>query len=380
VPFLMRRGVPVFQNVLLPTERAARGIARGDLEMCACPTCGFVFNAVYDPALVAYGPSYENCQDHSPAFIAYLDQLAEYLVAGCGVTAGRVVEIGCGKGTFLRKLVTHSLSQSEGVGYDPSFTTPTAELGGRLRFVPDFYGPGTALPADAVVCRHVIEHLPEPLELLRTVRAAVGASGETRAYFETPCAEWILRNRVMWDFFYEHCSVFTPPSIRLALERSGFAVRTVRHVFGEQYLWAEGGTTGSVHSRAADGSAVVRLARAFAAEERERLAGWRRLLTELCPRGAVYAWGAGAKGVTFCNLADPDASRLAGVVDVNPNKQGKFLPGTGHPIVPPEAVAGAAAVLVFNPNYLSEIRAAVERISPGAAVIDPMREATPCGS
>jgi hypothetical protein len=94
----------------------------------------------------------------------------------------------------------------------------------------------------------------------------------------------------------------------------------------------------------------------------------------------VFAWGAGAKGVTFCSLADPDCSRLAGVVDVNPAKQGKFLPGTGHPIVPPRAATDAAAVLVLNPNYVAEVRATLGRLGSAARVIDLMQEATPCDS
>jgi hypothetical protein len=376
----VRRGVPVHQNVLVSTASAARAIARGTLEMCACPACGFVFNAAFDPALVEYGPAYENSKDHSPAFLAHLDQLVEHLVVGCGVDAGRVVEVGCGKGVFLHKLLAHSHSRSDAVGFDPAYTGPPQGLGGRIRFVADFYGPQTAVPADAVVCRHVIEHVPDPLALLRTVRAGVGASGATRVFFETPCAEWILRNRVPWDFFYEHCSLFTAGSLALALEHAGFAVSGVRHVFGGQYLWAEGGTNGAPVSRPRDGTEVVRLARAFAAEERHRAAAWGALFEDLCPRGPVFAWGAGAKGVTFCNLADPDCTRLAGVVDVNPAKQGQFLPGTGHPIVPPATAAGAAAVLVFNPNYLTEVRAMLDRFGPGADVIDPMREATSCGS
>ena len=68
------------------------------------------------------------------------------------------------------------------------------------------------------------------------------------------------------------------------------------------------------------------------------------------------------------------------MVDVNPAKQGKYLSGTGHPIVPPEAAAGAAAVLVFNPNYLAEIRHRLATLSPLTDVIDPMQEAAPCSS
>ena len=390
-PFLHRRGVPVHQNLLFATPAAARGMARGDLEMRACAACGFVFNAAFDPALVEYGPAYENSQDCSPAFNAHLDALADHIVSERGVRTGRIVEVGCGKGGFLRKLLTHPQNACDAVGFDPAYTGPPEALGGRAQFVADFYGPATAVPADVVVCRHVIEHIPDPVALLRTVRAGVGASGATRVFFETPCAEWILRNRVPWDFFYEHCSLFTAASLARALGRAGFSVTSVRHIFGGQYLWAEGvvGLAPPAQQRSGtnpgdsppDGRAegTGTLARAFAAEERGRVASWAALLAEAGASGPVFAWGAGAKGVTFCNLADPERTRLAGIVDVNPAKQNKYLPGTGHPIVAPEAAAGAGTVLVFNPNYVAEVRATVARLGARAEVIDPMQETVPCG-
>ena len=236
-PVLRREAVPVHQNLLFDTPVAARALARGILDLRVCGSCGFAFNAAFDPGLLDYGPAYENSQDCSPAFNAHLDALVDRLVVGSGVRNGRVVEVGCGKGVFLTKLLAHPQNHSDAVGFDPSYLG--AERVGRVRFVKDFYGPATAVPADAVICRHVIEHIPEPLELLRTVRVGVGESGETSVFFETPCAEWILRNRVPWDFFYEHCSLFTAASLALALERAGFVVSDVRHVFGGQYLWAE---------------------------------------------------------------------------------------------------------------------------------------------
>ena len=367
--FLNRRGVPVHQNVPFATPAQARAIARGDLDMRACAACGFVFNAAFDPALVDYGPAYENSQQWSPAFDAHLDALADHIVRARGVKDGRIVEVGCGKGVFLRKLLSHPASRCDAVGFDPAYTGPPEALGGRAQFVTDFYGPGTAVPADAVVCRHVIEHVPDPLALLRTVRAGVGASGETRVFFETPCAEWILRNRVPWDFFYEHCSLFTAHSLALALERAGFAATGVRHVFGGQYLWAEG-TSAAGPVRAGSGAGVAELAAAFGAAAREQAAAWDALIDELRRDGPVFAWGAGAKGVTFCNLADPGATRLAGVVDVNPAKQHRFLPGTGHAIVPPEAAVAARAVLVLNPNYVAEVAQTLARLGSKAAVVN----------
>jgi 2-polyprenyl-3-methyl-5-hydroxy-6-metoxy-1,4-benzoquinol methylase len=235
-PFLHRAAVPVHQNLLYDTAEAARAATRGDLDLRVCNDCGFVFNAAFDPALLDYGPAYENTQNHSPAFDAYTDELVEQLIQG-GVRSGRVVEVGCGKGAFLTKLLSRPECRCEGVGFDPSYLGPETALGGRLRFVRAFYGPETATPADVVLCRHVIEHVPDPVALLRTVRATAGDG--SWVFFETPCVEWIVRNRVPWDLFYEHCSLFTAHSLGLALTRAGFRVSAVRHVFGGQYLWAE---------------------------------------------------------------------------------------------------------------------------------------------
>lgn len=367
-PFLYRKAVPVHQNLLHDTPDAARNATRGDLDMRVCGRCGFVFNAAFDPDLLEYGPAYENTQNHSPSFDAYTDELVEHLVRA-GVRTGRVVEVGCGKGSFLVKLLSHPESQGDGVGFDPSYLGPDTALDGRLRFVRSFYDPDTAAPADVVLCRHVIEHIPDPLALLRTVRAAAGDS--TRVYFETPCVEWVFRNRVPWDLFYEHCSLFTAHSLGLALTRAGFQVTAIRHVFGGQYLWAEAITGEGDWPE--DDADTARLASGFAVAERDRLARWVQLLDRLAAKGPTVVWGAGAKGVTFCNLADPGARRVTGVVDVNPAKQGHHLPGTGHPILAPSVATNVTTVIVLNPNYTAEVTDALGRLGSRAVVIDLMR-------
>ena len=44
-------------------------------------------------------------------------------------------------------------------------------------------------------------------------------------------------------------------------------------------------------------------------------------------------WGAGARGVTLLNMLND--SRIEYAVDINPRKQGKYVPGTGQQIVEP---------------------------------------------
>lgn len=80
--------------------------------------------------------------------------------------------------------------------------------------------------------------------------------------------------------------------------------------------------------------------------------------------------------MTFSNLADPDGTLIQALIDINPAKQGKFLAGTGHPIMSPdELVAGPpATVLVLNPNYQREIAEELGRRRFAGDILDLMAE------
>ncbi len=354
----MRRSqVPVHQNLVVSSRDAACAVARGDLDMVVCEDCGFVFNRSFDLARLAYGQDYDNTQSCSGHFDAYLDGLVNDLVGRQGVRDSVIVEVGCGKGHFLRKLVTAPGAGNRGYGFDPSYVGPDTDLDGRLVFRRCYYDDTcTDVPADVVVCRHVIEHVPEPMVLLRSVRAALAQSPRARVFFETPCVEWILRNRVVWDFFYEHCSLFTANSLSLAFQRSGFAVQRVEHIFGGQYLWLEARVSDSPTAVTTSHPQTAALAKAYGEGEGQLRQAWLARLTGLSARGKVALWGAGAKGATFANLVDPTATLIDCVVDLNPNKQGGFIPGTGHPIVSPAELPGRAvkSAVLMNPNYREE--------------------------
>ena len=372
-PFLERHPVPVHQNLVVPDAKAARALNRGTLALHACDGCGFVFNAAFDPTLLSYGDAYDNTQSCSPAFQAHVQALADHVVRERGVRGSRIVEVGCGKGAFLRALILAD-EANQGVGFDPSYVGPEVEAGGRLRFERRFYDSSCAeIDADAVVCRHVIEHIADPLALLRTVRATLRSSA--RVFFETPCVEWILTHSVIWDFFYEHCSYFSAASLTTAFEVAGFSVDSVTHTFGGQYLWAEAssGTPREPHGRP---GAIPSLARTFAASEVAQVASIRRRLEGLAGDGPVAMWGAAAKGVTLANLADPGRTLITCVVDVNPNKQGAYLPGTGHPIVSPQQLAGfkVRTAVMTNPNYADEISQWLRAAALDMRLVDLMQQ------
>ncbi|CAN5378810.1 class I SAM-dependent methyltransferase [soil metagenome] len=356
VRFLSRPQVPVHQHLVLATSAEAFGIRRGNLEMVACEECGFVFNAAFDERLLSYGEQYDNSQSHSTVFADYLDGIVRDLVLNRGVRDCHVVEVGCGKGEFLRRLVGFPGANLRATGFDPSYLGPCTDLDGRLSFRRSFYGPEAAdVSADVVICRHVIEHVADPVALLRSVRAAVRGAG-AHVFFETPSVEWILANRVLWDFFYEHCSLFSAESFEAAFRLAGFRVSRLDRVFGDQYFFLEAHASDAVEPRY-NAREIPDLATSFADYYDRKLVEMTQRLKEASAAGPVALWGAGAKGTALANLVDPDRLLISCLVDVNPAKQGRFVPGSGHAIVGPAELgpSGIRTAILMNPNYRGEV-------------------------
>lgn len=355
-PFLKRFQVPVHQNLVVANQNSARMVTRGELDMVVCDDCGFVFNKAFDLSLLSYGENYDNTQSCSAYFDSYLDGLVQDMVERQSIRNCKIVEVGCGKGNFLKKLVNYPGANNSGFGFDPSYVGPLTDLDGRLQFRTCFYDQSCSdIGADVVVCRHVIEHVSEPMEILRSVRGALASSPKARVFFETPCVDWVLRNRVIWDFFYEHCSLFTADSLGFAFRQSGFAVKRVEHIFGGQYLWLEASVADFEKAIPVVGL-TGHLATAYAADEQKLKESWLARLRVLQQDGKVALWGAGAKGATFANLVDSNCILIDCIVDLNPNKQGHFVPGTGHPIIAPADLhaRGVRHAVLMNPNYRQE--------------------------
>ncbi len=168
--------------------------------------------------------------------------------------------------------------------------------------------------------------------------------------------EWIFRNRAVQDFFYEHCNYWTSATLKMAASRAGFSVTGMRHVFDGQYLWME-----AVPARTSipttSNDTIGSLAKSYQAQESETIAAWRDCAAAAAEHGPVALWGAGAKGVTMAALIDPERTLIDCLIDINPRKQGRYIPVTAHPVVSLEVAQtrGVQAALVMNRNYLSEI-------------------------
>ena len=375
-PVLHQRGVPVHTSTPLATRSDALSYPRADLLLVVCESCGFVTNAAFDAPGHDYSASYEEVQSFSPRFRAYAAELARTLVERHALAGHSVLEIGSGRGDFLRELC--SVTGAEGYGVDPSFREesldgPVADRISveRAFFVPEHVPAG----AGAIICRHTLEHVHDVATFLAAVRSGLERAPGAVVVFEVPDTLRVLRETAFWDVFYEHCSYFTPGSLSRAFRAAGFIPERLELTFDDQYIVvsARGGTAGEGEMLPLEDSPadVVALAEAFSRGVERAREEWGGLLRATRDRGErAVIWGAGSKGVGFLSTLHL-ADEVVCAVDVNPAKHGTFMPGTGHEIVAPERLVELrpSIVVVMNPAYAAEIAHDLARLGVDAQVL-----------
>lgn len=348
--------VPVICNQLWDDASRASAAPVGDVRLVCCHDCAMVWNAEFDPDRMVYAPGYENALHFSPRFQAFSEELADGLAERFELFGKRVIEIGCGDGHMLDLLSKRGVASA--TGYDPSMAgteTPfTAREG--VQIVPEYFRSDTIdAPFDAVICRHVLEHLDSPSVLLSDLRRAIG-DRDVPVYFEVPNAGWMLRDNSMWDVIYEHVGYWTAPSITTAFRRAGFEPTSVSEGYGGQFLMIEA-RPGKAEPDylASDIAGTLADAESFARATESVLRHWRKRLDALGGRAVI--WGAGSKGITFGNALGPANRAISALVDLNPRKHGLLAPGIAIEVVSPEDLTALAPdlVLISNALYADEI-------------------------
>ena len=258
-----RENVPVGQNFLMPTPEAAYAVPRGTLDIVMCSHCTFVFNRAFESDKVDYSKDYENKQYLSSVFLDYLQELWVLLKDKYKVTpANCLLEVGCGQGFFLEEAI-RQLGVT-GIGFDPAYRSQD-KAGSVAQYYSEYYtSEHKGIGADIILSRHVIEHISDPRTFLKDLSHAI-SNESVQLFLETPDIHWILENQVVWDFFYEHCSYFSPYTLSYAAALAGFDTQDVQSVFKDQYMWFSGcpGRTQTLHLEEGDKVKALTLARTY---------------------------------------------------------------------------------------------------------------------
>lgn len=244
----------------------------------------------------------------------------------------RVLEIGCFDGSFLSLFEGRTL-----IGCEPNLMGKMATERYGVEVVPRYFSVADFEDAsiDLIIMRHLIEHLPEPLETLEACRQILKPTG--RLLIETPNIEHTLATHVIGNFYHQHLHYFSRESLPLLLRRAGLGI--IAHGIRDfrQFIVAgnsDGTRDAPNDSRAPYGAMISNQLdgfRQYLGALRDDMATW---LASNQGRVAIYGASSTATGIVHAGALPPE--RLAYLVDTDPRKHGKVLPGTGCAVHPPE--------------------------------------------
>lgn len=376
VPFYEVRNVPVHSCLMPSTAQEALDFPCGDVILGFCDHCGFITNVAFDAKWSAYAPNYEDQQSFSPTFNQFAIDLANRLIKKYDLRNKDIVEIGCSKGDFL--LLLCELGNNRGVGIDPSVVPGRvkSEAADRVKFIQEYYSDRHAESVgDFICCRHTLEHIQPTAEFLQTVRRSIGDRLNTAVFFEIPDTTRVLRDLAFEDIYYEHCSYFTPGSLARLFRQCGFEVTDLYFAYGQQYLLIEARPVNEPSSQVLPLEETVAQAaqdvKHFTNSIAAKLTHWKQHLQHMQEQGKrVVIWGSGSKCVAFLTTLDTK-DQVQYVVDINPHRHGRFIPGIGKEIMSPEFLKEYKPdqIIVMNAIYCGEIQKMLDEMGVSAEIV-----------
>lgn len=326
---------------MFAAQSEALNCVKGDVVLSQDMETGLIFNRAFNAKLIEYDSDYQNEQANSLSFRNHLSEVTKIIQRY--FSGKSLVEIGCGKGFFLKHLLSKGFDVK---GIDPAYT------GEHPTIIKAYFEPNLSLSGEAIILRHVLEHVPDPVTFLSGVKKANGNKGYI--YIEVPCFDWICKHRAWFDIYYEHVNYFRLQDFYRMFEK----VYEAGYLFGGQYLFVVADLATLQHPK-------------FTEEEMAELPddftqGINNLADVIknsrystgAPRQSAV-WGGASKGVIFTLFMQRSGATINCVIDVNPEKQDKYIAGSGLLVYTPEnalkILKPKSNIFIMNENYVSEI-------------------------
>jgi len=135
----------------------------------------------------------------------------------------RLLDFGCGEGTLLKMAQLFGV-KAYGIDVSDSRTEALRRSGVEVWPSLEDFVAAVGEPVDAVVLSQVLEHVADPLGLLRALHARMAPGGVL--FVAVPDCSGITVPRTFDEFHkvqpIEHMNAFTPSSLRRMCERAGF--------------------------------------------------------------------------------------------------------------------------------------------------------------
>ena len=328
------------------------------LRLLVCERCWLVQTEDHAGRDALFSDDYAYFSSFSSSWLAHAEAYVKAMRTRFGLTGASLVsEVAANDGYLLRYV------RDEGIpcyGIEPTASTARAARALGLDIVERFFGVELARElasvgrrVDLVAANNVLAHVPDINDFVAGFTALLKDHGV--ATFEFPHLLRLLRENQFDTVYHEHYSYLSLGAVKRVFESNGLAVFDVEEhpthggslrVFAQRADTGGRATTEAVarvlHEEAGDGLASASGYEGFQAKVDKVKDEFMAYLIEARRAGRrVAAYGAAAKGNTLMNYAGVRPDLIAFVVDRNPAKQGRFMPGSRIPIVAEERLREA---------------------------------------
>jgi len=351
------------------------------LRVLVCVNCWLVQTEDFARSDELFDAQYAYFSSFSATWLAHAAHYVDNMVALLNLNeTSHVVEIGANDGYLLQYVKAHGIPCT---GVEPTTSTAAAARAKGIPIVEEFFSLRLAkdlvsqgMQADLITANNVLAHVPDINDFVAGI--AVLLAPRRVATFEFPHLLRLVAENQFDTIYHEHYSYLSLTVVARIFASGGLAVFDVEEHpthGGSLRVFAQRSETG----QRAPTPTVSQMV------ERERLAGTNSvayytdcqvkadklkneflafLLRVNRERRSVAAYGAAAKGNTLMNYAGVRPDLVPYVVDRNPAKQGKFMPGSRIPIVPESRLRASRPdyVVILPWNLREELTRQLEYI------------------
>ncbi|MSQ71306.1 MAG: class I SAM-dependent methyltransferase [Betaproteobacteria bacterium] len=351
------------------------------LRVLVCESCWLVQAMAYSRAAELFNEEYAYFSSFSDQWLKHASEYVETVAARFGLTKNmHVVEIGANDGYLLQYIKARGIPCT---GVEPTASTATAARSKGITIVEDFFGVSLAKQlvtqgrqADLSVANNVLAHVPDINDFVAGFALLLKPHGV--ATFEFPHLLNLIAENQFDTIYHEHFSYLSATAVSRIFSANGLAVFDVEEHpshGGSLRVYAQRSDTGQQPRSANVDELIQREARAgmftsgyytgFQDKTNKVKNDFLAFLLEAKRMGkTAVAYGAAAKGNTLMNYAGVRPDLIAFVVDRNPAKQGKYMPGSRIPIVAEDRLKAERPdyVVILPWNLRQEVMAQLDYI------------------
>ena len=349
LPFLDLGHAPPSNAYL--SEAALRGPETWfPLRILVCESCWLVQTEDHAGREALFTDDYAYFSSFSSSWLAHSRRYVDAMIGRFGLGKDSMVaEIAANDGYLLQYVKDAGIAC---YGVEPTASTAQAARDRGIDIVQRFFGvelgdelTESGRAADLIAANNVLAHVPDINDFVSGFAALLKPQGV--ATFEFPHLLRMVQEGQFDTVYHEHYSYLSLTAVSRIFTANGLSVFDVEHLSthgGSLRVFAQRLDTGKHETSAEVARTLDEEQRAGVAtpdfyacfqQQAERVKNdLLAFLIELRRGGKrIAAYGAAAKGNTLLNFAGVRPDLLPYVVDLNPAKQGKYLPGSHIPIV-----------------------------------------------